>query len=141
LVLPGAERKLLARIAATTSDAVTLREARRMGSIHTRMEKSRPPRISAEPTPSRVAKRGCTTRVRNSETCSGLISELPKVRYMSAKVWPVPFMITGSSASPGSCARTCWTFEVTSVRAASGLVLRRMRTETVLTPSRLWVLT
>ena len=56
---------------------------------------------------------------------------------MRAKVWPVPLTITGSSASLGSCARTCWTFEVTSVRAAFGSVFSRMRTDTVLTPSRL----
>ncbi len=93
------------------------------------------------PTPSSVAKRGCTTRVRNSETCSGFISVLPKVMYMRAKLWPVPFMITGSSASEGSCARTCCTFAVTSVSAAFGSVFRRMRTETVLMPRRLCVVT
>ena len=60
---------------------------------------------------------------------------LRAARYMSAKVKPVPFWITGSLASVGNSPRTCWTLAMTSVSALSGSVLRRMCTDTVERPS------
>ena len=51
---------------------------------------------------------------------------LLQARYISANCWPVPFTITGSSASLGSWPRTCCTLEITSVSAASGSVPSRM---------------
>ena len=93
-------------MAATTSAAVTLRDASRSGSIHTRMAKFWPPRICASATPSSVDRRGCTTRTRYSVTCCGVICGLANVRYISAKDWPVPLATIGSSASEGNEART-----------------------------------
>ncbi len=56
---------------------------------------------------------------------------------MSANWNPVPLTMVGSSASAGSWLRTCWTFDITSVSAASGLEPRRMFTVTTLVEGRL----
>ena len=61
---PGAVWKLLARIAAATSAALTPRAAMRTGSSQTRIAKVCPPITSAEATPATVARMGCTTRFR-----------------------------------------------------------------------------
>jgi hypothetical protein len=122
-------------MAASTSPAVTLRDASRTGSSQTRMANWRPPRIWASPTPSTVVKRGCTTCVRNSVTCCGFISVERTAIYISANSKPVPFTTTGSSASAGNCPRTCCTLASTSISAWSGSALSCMLTETVLDPS------
>jgi hypothetical protein len=96
------------------------RAARRTGSIHTRMAKFWAPMIWASATPSMVAMRGRMMRSRYSVTWVPLMRGFCTARYMMANCRPVPFWITGSSESGGRSPRTCWTFEMTSVRAASG---------------------
>ena len=118
-------------IAASTSVAVTIRAASATGSIQTRMANCWAPRICASATPSTVAKRGWMTRVRYSVSCCGFIVSLRAARYISAKLKPVPFWMTGSLASEGSWPRTCCTLAITSVSDLSGSALRRMKTETV----------
>ena len=64
LAWPGADWKLFARIAASTSAADRPRAASRSGSSQMRIAKGCPPRISACATPGTVASSGWTTRVR-----------------------------------------------------------------------------
>ncbi len=52
-------------------------------------------------------------------------------RYMIANCCPVPLTMTGSSASAGSEPRTCWTLDMTSVRATSGSAPSSICTVTV----------
>ena len=67
-----------------------------------------------------VDMRGTITRSIYSVICSGVIDGFCTPRYMVAKVCPVPFTMLGSSASCGSCDRTCCTLDMTSVSAVSG---------------------
>lgn len=140
-VRPGADRKFEARIAVSTSEAVTLRAASFIGSIQTRIAYSAAPMIWISATPSMVDIRGRITRSRYSVICSADMLGFSAARYMSAKLSPVPFTITGSSASEGSSPRTCWTLASTSVSATSEFAPSFICTETTEAEGRLWLVT
>src|SRR5690606_16441274 len=115
-----------------TSAAVSPRAASFTGSIQMRIEYSAAPRICAWATPGIVDMRGRMTRSMYSVTCSAVMLGFWTARYMSANWKPVPLTMVGSLASGGSWLRTCWTFDITSVSAASGFEPSRILTVTVL---------
>ena len=88
-------------------------------------------------TPSIVDMRGRMTRSIYSVSCSGDMFGFCIARYMIANCWPVPLTMVGSFASEGSCPRTCWTFDITSVSATSGLEPSFICTVTTLAEGRL----
>ncbi len=81
--------------------------------------------------------RGRMTRSIYSVTCSAVMLGFCSARYMMANCWPVPLTMVGSSASEGSWLRTCCTFDITSVSAASGSEPSRICTVTTLADGRL----